>query len=166
MKDDAEEDDDKEIPYHADGQFTEAKPQTAWISTLATSDDGQWLAGADLLRRVYIFNLDTLRQTAILPTLPTVPLILAFPPAHPSLLSIVWPSGVLTFYHLEHRRLLPPTTQLQTLNTVFRAQYTPGPRDSLRTLPIESQIEQDDHLESRLDLYRSARPRDTGSTSG
>ncbi|ORX40916.1 quinon protein alcohol dehydrogenase-like superfamily [Kockovaella imperatae] len=96
------------------------------ITTLATSDDGQYLAVADLLSRVSIFNLDTLRQTAVLPTLPSIPLTLAFCPTHPSLLAIASPSGAMTFYNLDTNRFLSPTRQLNILNAALRDQYTPA----------------------------------------
>ena len=61
----------------------------------------------------------------MLPTLPSSPSAIAFPPAHPSLLTIASPTGTLTFYHIEHRRLLPPAPQLIILNQVLQSSYTP-----------------------------------------
>ena len=120
-----ESEDDSDEPAENEPE-PESTPDGSWITSLAASADGQWLAAADLLRRVYILNLDTLQQVAILPTLPYTPLNLAFPPSHPSLLTIIAPTGSLTFYHIEHRRLLPPTSQIMTLNQALREQYTPA----------------------------------------
>jgi WD40 repeat protein len=36
-----------------------------WISCMAASDDGQWLAFSDLKGRVEVWNLDTLRVSSI-----------------------------------------------------------------------------------------------------
>ncbi|KAK4688303.1 U3 small nucleolar RNA-associated protein 4, partial [Tremellales sp. Uapishka_1] len=44
-----------------------------WISSLATSEDGQWLALSDLAGSVSVFNLDTLQIHSTLPTLPQAP---------------------------------------------------------------------------------------------
>jgi len=57
--------------------------------------------------------------------LPHAPSSIAFPPAHPSLLAIATPTGSLQFYHIEARRLVPPTPQLYTLNSALRTQFTP-----------------------------------------
>ena len=65
------------------------------------------------------------QQHVTLPTLPQSPSAIAFPPAHPSLLAITTPTGSLQFYHIENRRLLPPTPQLATLNAALRTQFTP-----------------------------------------
>lgn len=61
----------------------------------------------------------------MLPTLPQAPTAIAFPLAHPSLLAIASATGSLQFYHIEHRRLLPPSHQLATLNAALRTQFTP-----------------------------------------
>jgi len=37
----------------------------AWISCIAASEDGQWLATSDLLGRVAIYNLDTMRVSRV-----------------------------------------------------------------------------------------------------
>lgn len=38
----------------------------AWISSLTASDDGQWLAVADLVGRISVYNLDTLQVSIAL----------------------------------------------------------------------------------------------------
>ncbi|ORY26812.1 WD40-repeat-containing domain protein [Naematelia encephala] len=96
----------------------------AWVTSLAASDDGQWLALGDLAGRVVIINLDTLQQHATLPTFPSAPVSLSFTPCHPSLVLIVHPTSV-TFYHLDTRRLLTPSYQVEVLNTQIRAHHTP-----------------------------------------
>ena len=80
---------------------------------------------SDLAGRVAIYNLDTLRLQVNLPTFPQPPSAIAFPPAHPALMAIATATGSLQFYHIEHRRLLPPSDQLATLNAALRLQFTP-----------------------------------------
>jgi len=102
----------------ADGQATPGGP-TPWVTTLAASDDGQYLATSDLGGKVTIFNLDTLQLHALLPTLPSAPVALLFAPTHP-LLVLVNPTNSLQFYHLDGRRLIAPTPQIATLNSTLR----------------------------------------------
>lgn len=133
------DDNEEDAPPTSNGSAKVVAPG-AWRVCLAASDDGQWLATSDLLGRVAIYNLDTLRVSkfpkdglcfahiqlhAVLPTLPTSPCAIAFPPAHPSLLAILIPTGSLQFCHIEHRRLLPPTAQIDLLNTALSTQFTP-----------------------------------------
>ncbi|OCF35969.1 hypothetical protein I316_02464 [Kwoniella heveanensis BCC8398] len=114
-----ESDDDEEI-----GGKSGKEENQPWVSCLAASEDGQWLGVADLAGRVSVFNLDTLQLYATLPTLPHSPLSLSFPPSSPLLLMAL-PTNTLQFYHLEHRRLLPPTPQLYDLHTSLASLHTP-----------------------------------------
>ncbi|RSH87122.1 U3 small nucleolar RNA-associated protein [Saitozyma podzolica] len=123
-----EEDEDDEMDGDDDNDNEKkagVRADAAWVSSLAASEDGQWLAVADLEGRVTIFNLDTLQPHASLPTFPHAPCALLFPPAQPSLLGVLLPSNALSFYHIEDRRLLPPTTQLVLLNQTLRDQHLP-----------------------------------------
>lgn len=70
-------------------------------------------------------HLTRLQPHASLPTFPHAPCALLFPPAQPSLLGVLLPSNALSFYHIEDRRLLPPTTQLVLLNQTLRDQHLP-----------------------------------------
>ncbi|WWD20897.1 hypothetical protein CI109_105375 [Kwoniella shandongensis] len=99
--------------------------QAAWISSLAASEDGQWLGVSDLAGRVSVFNLDTLQLYATLPTLPFAPISIGFPPSTPSLLSLTLPTNSLQFYHLDLRRLLPATQQLASLNSALSSLHSP-----------------------------------------
>ncbi|WVQ95410.1 hypothetical protein IAU59_002507 [Kwoniella sp. CBS 9459] len=116
-----ESDNESEDDEEAVGSKEEKQP---WVSCLAASDDGQWLGVADLAGRVSVFNLDTLQLYATLPTLPHSPLSLSFPPSSPLLLMAL-PTNTLQFYHLEHRRLLPPTPQLFDLHVSLASLHTP-----------------------------------------
>lgn len=164
---DEEEDEDEDDEMGGDDHNEKqagVRADAAWVSSLAASEDGQWLAVADLEGRVTIFNLDTLQVSltnalrcapyhfraptscardrvvandiwieadsrvqphASLPTFPHAPCALLFPPAQPSLLGVLLPSNALSFYHIEDRRLLPPTTQLVLLNQTLRDQHLP-----------------------------------------
>lgn len=53
-----EEDEDDEEEHGDKGLHANAG---AWISSLAASDDGQWLVSSDTNARVTIYNLDTLQ---------------------------------------------------------------------------------------------------------
>ncbi|TYJ51515.1 hypothetical protein B9479_007911 [Cryptococcus floricola] len=104
----------------------------AWVSSLAASADGQWLGVADLKGRISVFNLDTLQASlfhlvlyATLPTLPFPPTSLSFPPSTP-LLAILTPTNNISFYHLEHRRLLPPSPELEKFLGAFESLHTPA----------------------------------------
>ena len=102
---------------------SEKKP---WVCCLASSQDGQWLAMADLSGGVTIYNLDTLRLYATLPTFPSAPIQLAFPPAQSSLLSILLPTNQIQFYHVDRRQLLRLTRQLITLSHTLDEQWVPA----------------------------------------
>ncbi|WVF67825.1 hypothetical protein IAT40_002586 [Kwoniella sp. CBS 6097] len=120
-KDSEEESDGESVEEEGLGEKEENQP---WVSCLAASEDGQWLGVADLAGRVSVFNLDTLQLYATLPTLPHSPLSLSFSPSSPMLLMAL-PTNTLQFYHLEHRRLLPPTPQLYDLHTSLASLHTP-----------------------------------------
>ncbi|WRT70913.1 uncharacterized protein IL334_007912 [Kwoniella shivajii] len=119
MSDESDEDDesDDEVPSNKE-------EKSAWVSCLAVSEDGQWLAASDLDGRTGVWNLDTLQLHATLPTLPHSPISLSFPPSSPLLL-LALPSNTLQFYHLEHRRLLPPSMQLYDLQNSLASLHTP-----------------------------------------
>lgn len=97
----------------------EPKGPAPWVTGLAVSDDGQWLATSDLGGKVTVFNLDTLQLHALLPTFPSSPVALAFSPTHP-LLMLVNPNNSIQFYHVDGRRLVTPTPQIIALNSTLR----------------------------------------------
>lgn len=55
----SESDSDSPSTFHSNGAHKQT--QNEWISTLAVSEDGQWLGVADLEGRVEVFNLDSLQ---------------------------------------------------------------------------------------------------------
>ena len=55
-EDEVEDDEDEQ-----DQEERKTRTPGAWIVCLAASEDGQWLATSDLLGRIAIYNLDTLR---------------------------------------------------------------------------------------------------------
>ncbi|WVQ86293.1 hypothetical protein IAT38_008462 [Cryptococcus sp. DSM 104549] len=114
-----EESEDDEV-----AQLGKKDEKTPWVSSLAASEDGQWLGVADLAGRVSVFNLDTLQLHATLPTLPQPPVSISFPPSAP-LLALTLPTNNISFYHLEHRRLVPSTPQLTQLNSALTSLHTP-----------------------------------------
>lgn len=100
-----------------------AKASAPWITGLASSDDSQWLSTSDLDGKVTVFNLDTLQLHALLPTFATAPASVHFTPTHP-LLAIVHATNSVQFYHLDARRLLPPSNQLTVLNHTLRGLHS------------------------------------------
>ncbi|WVN86073.1 uncharacterized protein L203_101231 [Cryptococcus depauperatus CBS 7841] len=121
------EGDEMSMDEESESDFGHGKKQesnSSWISSLAVSIDGQWLAVADLSGSVCIFNLDTLQLHATLPTFPYPPTTLNFPSSS-NLLCILHSQNYINFYHVERRRLLSRTPELEKLNSVLSALQTP-----------------------------------------
>ncbi|RXK37018.1 hypothetical protein M231_05725 [Tremella mesenterica] len=95
-----------------------------WVSCLTASSDGQWLAVA-VGSWVGVYNLDTMRLYSTLPTFPSSPITLSFPPSHPSLLFILLPTHTLEIYHPDSKSFLPSTKEVDHLNEVLKGQYLP-----------------------------------------
>lgn len=75
----------------------------AWVSCLAASEDGQWLASSDTRARVTIYNLDTLQVSPGASSSPSCP-----PPSHlMRILEILF--SVLQTKHTASSYLLPST---------------------------------------------------------
>jgi U3 small nucleolar RNA-associated protein 4 len=60
-----DEDNEDEDEQRAIGRLSPGKGPVAWISSMAASDDGQWLAVSDLEGKVSVFNLDTLQVSPL-----------------------------------------------------------------------------------------------------
>ncbi|EIW69257.1 hypothetical protein TREMEDRAFT_71590 [Tremella mesenterica DSM 1558] len=97
---------------------------TKWVSCLTASSDGQWTAVA-VGSWVGVYNLDTMRLYSTLPTFPSSPITLSFPPSHPSLLFILLPTHTLEIYHPDSKSFLPSTKEVDHLNEVLKGQYLP-----------------------------------------
>ena len=94
------------------------KPAT--IACLAVSNDGKWLASADVERKVCVFSLETLTHHSTLPTPAQVPSALAFLPSSPSVgptLLIGLPSNAISLFDLTTRRFHPWALALSSLKT-------------------------------------------------
>ncbi|TPX62599.1 hypothetical protein PhCBS80983_g00402 [Powellomyces hirtus] len=74
------------------------------IATLAVSGDGQWLASGDLLNRIHIFNLDSLKHHATLPVFSALHTTLSFHPSSPTLI-VTCTSNEFYLYDCEEARL-------------------------------------------------------------
>lgn len=61
----SESESDSPSTFHSNGAHKQT--QNEWISTLAVSEDGQWLGVADLEGRVEVFNLDSLQVSPFFP---------------------------------------------------------------------------------------------------
>ncbi|ODN79167.1 hypothetical protein L198_07917 [Cryptococcus wingfieldii CBS 7118] len=115
--DDEKEEEEEEEEEEVVGKKKQKEELQAWVSSLAASADGQWLGVADLKGRISLY--------ATLPTLPFPPTSLSFPPSTP-LLAILTPTNNISFYHLEHRRLLPPSPELEKFLGAFESLHTPA----------------------------------------
>lgn len=60
-EDDGHEDEESGTEDMAEGKVPMVGPKQGWVACMAVSADGQWLAVSDLLGKVSVFNLDTLR---------------------------------------------------------------------------------------------------------
>ncbi|WWC64991.1 uncharacterized protein I303_107605 [Kwoniella dejecticola CBS 10117] len=127
-KDEDEDEDDEEDEESTSEEDavkqSRGKENGAWISCLGVSEDSQWLAVCDLQGRTGVWNLDTLQLHATLPTFPNSPISITFPPSSPLLL-LALPNNSLQFYHLEHRKLLPPSGQILELHRHLSALHSP-----------------------------------------
>nr|XP_019007732.1 uncharacterized protein I206_07366 [Kwoniella pini CBS 10737]OCF46513.1 hypothetical protein I206_07366 [Kwoniella pini CBS 10737] len=116
----------------------------AWISCLGVSEDSQWLAVCDLQGRTGIWNLDTLQLHATLPTLPQSPISLTFPPSC-SILLLALPNNTIQSYHLENRKLLPPSLQLYDLNKHLNNLHSP-----LNGITFSNQMNNDNKNKNKI----------------
>lgn len=75
------------------------------IACIATSPDNQWLVTADMARRMHVFNLDTLRYHASLPTLSVPVKSLAFSTVTPAMLAVGLANNDIHFFDVDTRSL-------------------------------------------------------------
>ncbi|BEJ03180.1 hypothetical protein CcaverHIS641_0103550 [Cutaneotrichosporon cavernicola] len=161
---------DEDVDMESDEEDTPAKGPAAWITALAASDDAQWLATSDLEGKVTVFNLDTLQLHALLPSFAAPPASIAFTPTHP-LLALVHAGNALQFFHLDARRLLPPSNQLTSLNHTLRGLHSAAHGaawEPSRTSPRAARLVvwSNDWLASiRLDLDLVARTQGRGGSA-
>ncbi|KGB78908.3 hypothetical protein CNBG_4746 [Cryptococcus deuterogattii R265] len=126
----SESDSDSPSTFHSNGAHKQT--QNEWISTLAVSEDGQWLGVADLEGRVEVFNLDSLQLHSTLPTLPHPPTTLSFPslPSSSPYLAILAPTNTLSLYNLDQRRFVPLPSlgkgELEKFGNVLGKMQTPA----------------------------------------
>lgn len=150
----SESDSDSPSTFHSNGAHKQT--QNEWISTLAVSEDGQWLGVADLEGRVEVFNLDSLQVSnffffllsswasqanlptrtnqlhSTLPTLPHPPTTLSFPslPSSSPYLAILAPTNTLSLYNLDQRRFVPLPSlgkgELEKFGNVLGKMQTPA----------------------------------------
>ncbi|KAI8818219.1 quinon protein alcohol dehydrogenase-like superfamily [Fimicolochytrium jonesii] len=74
------------------------------VVTLSVSGDGQWLASGDMLNRIHVFNLDSLKHHATLPIFSTLHTTLTFHPTSPTLITTT-ASNEFYLYDCEEARL-------------------------------------------------------------
>ncbi|TPX65865.1 hypothetical protein SpCBS45565_g04902 [Spizellomyces sp. 'palustris'] len=72
------------IPTNSAGKLVTGG-EREMVATLAVSGDGQWLASGDLLNRIHVFNLDSLKHHATLPIFSSLHTSLTFHPSSPTL---------------------------------------------------------------------------------
>ncbi|KAK4047371.1 U3 small nucleolar RNA-associated protein [Microbotryomycetes sp. JL201] len=110
----------------SDSDVAESRPassqneQTATVVSIATSSDGRWLATADSLRKVCVFDLRLLRVHAVLPTPDRVPTTLAFVPSTNELeptLILAFSTNALALFGLTSLKFHPWSLPLSTVKT-------------------------------------------------
>ncbi|KZS96154.1 WD40 repeat-like protein [Sistotremastrum niveocremeum HHB9708] len=94
---DDESDDDMGV------QQISRKRQHLAILRLAISQDGQWLASTDTLRRTHIFNLDAVKHHCSLPSFPHPVTALAFEPTSSTTLVLGLSNNTLQVFDVESR---------------------------------------------------------------
>ena len=73
------------------------------ITKTATSQDCQWLVGADEMKRVYVYNLDSLQYHCVLPTFPHAIQALSFDPSDHGTLVIGLANNTIHVFNAESR---------------------------------------------------------------
>lgn len=73
------------------------------ITRIAISQDCQWLVGADEMKRVYVYNLDSLQYHCVLPTFPHAIQALSFDPSDHGTLVIGLANNTIHIFNVESR---------------------------------------------------------------
>ena len=73
------------------------------ITGLTISQDCQWLVSADEMKRVYVYNLDSLRYHCVLPTFPHAVQALSFDPSDHDTLVIGLANNAIHVFNVESR---------------------------------------------------------------
>lgn len=73
------------------------------ITRVAVSQDCQWLVSADEMKRVYIYNLDSLQYHSVLPTFPHTIQALSFDPTNHGTLVIGLANNAIHVFNVESR---------------------------------------------------------------
>ena len=73
------------------------------ITKIAISQDCQWLVSADEMKRVYVYNLDSLRYHCVLPTFPYAIQALSFDPSDHGTLVIGLANNTIHVFNVESR---------------------------------------------------------------
>ena len=73
------------------------------ITKTAISQDCQWLVSADEMKRVYVYNLDSLQHHCVLPTFPHAIQALSFDPSDHSTLVIGLSNNAIHIFNVESR---------------------------------------------------------------
>ncbi|KAI5476988.1 U3 small nucleolar RNA-associated protein 4 [Pseudohyphozyma bogoriensis] len=115
-----EEESDEDEEMEVDGEAVKGdKPAT--VACLSVSQDGKWLASADLERKVCVFDLEGLKHFTTLPTPSQVPTTLSFLPTvsssnEPTLL-LAYPNNSLSLFGLTTHRFLSWSLPLSSLRS-------------------------------------------------
>lgn len=93
-----------EFQDHRDSKSLNAKRQIGTITSMTISADGQWLATADHLNRINVFNLDSLKPHVKLPVSKTPCTAISFNPYKPNDLLVALASNEFYIYDVEKKR--------------------------------------------------------------
>lgn len=110
-----------------------ASAQVGLLRTLAVSHDQQYLAVADDLNHIWLYNLDAMSLHATLPTFAQAHLCMEFHPTNSSLLAVLCGKNTLYLYDAEKQQLTDyskanlgglSSTTMQTQMALARDQFT------------------------------------------
>ena len=82
---------------------TKQLPVIPTITRIAISQDCQWLVAADEMKRVYVYNLDSLQYHCVLPTFPHAVQALSFDPSDHGTLVIGLANNAIHVFNVESR---------------------------------------------------------------
>lgn len=99
------DDSDVDMDDLSDEDTATAKQLTAIpaVTRMVISNDCQWLVTADEMRRVYVYNLDSLQHHCVLPTFPYAIQALSFDPSDHSTLVIGLANNTIDIFNVESR---------------------------------------------------------------
>ena len=118
-EDEAEEDEDEEmrdVPSTKKNKSKKGAAQLGLLRTISVSHDQQYLAIGDEFNHIWLYNLDSMRLHATLPSFAQTHMTMEFHPHNSSLLAVLCAKNTLYLYDVEKQQLTDYTkTNLMSL---------------------------------------------------